>query len=866
VTLQDSTASDARGADSTDAHAGIDPSEYDIARIQRKWLERWEANPPFVVDEASSTKPRKYILDMFPYPSGDLHMGHAEAFAYGDIVARYWRQQGFQVLHPIGWDSFGLPAENAAIKRGTDPREWTYANIAQQKSSFKLYGNSFDWSRELHTSDPEYYHWNQWLFLKLYEKGLAYRKDSWVNWDPVDQTVLANEQVLPDGTSERSGAIVVKKKLTQWYFKITDYADRLLDDLNQLEGSWPAKVIAMQRNWIGRSIGADVDFVIEGHPEKVTVFTTRPDTLFGATFMVVAPDSDLAAELAAGSSPEVQAAFADYLEQVQKSTEVERQDAGRVKTGIPLGRVAINPVNGERMPVWTADYVLADYGHGAVMAVPAHDQRDLDFAIMFDLPVKVVVDTNAPVTGAIPVITQEMLDSVDVPALNPAETGVALTGAGRMINSGPLDGLSKANAITRVIELLEAAGTGRAAKTYRLRDWLISRQRYWGTPIPILHGEDGSLHPVPENELPVRLPDSAGLDLKPKGQSPLGAASEWVNVTLPDGSTATRDPDTMDTFVDSSWYFLRFLDPNDATRAFDPRAADKWAPVDQYVGGVEHAILHLLYARFITKVLFDLGYLSFTEPFSAVLNQGMVLMDGSKMSKSKGNLVEFASELSAHGADALRLTMAFAGPPEDDIDWADVSPTGSAKFLARAWRISGEVSSPPEVEWKGGDAVLRRQTHRLLADAPGLLEAFKFNVVVARLMELVNVIRKTIDSGPGAGDPAVREAIEVVAVILSLFAPYTAEDMWERLGYTSSVAFAGLRKPDPTLLVEESITAIVQVDGKVRDRFDVSPTIHADELEKLARASEAVARSIGDREIVNVIVRAPKLVNIATRG
>jgi len=622
----------------------------------------------------------------------------------------------------------------------------------------------------------------------------------------------------------------------------------------------------MQRNWIGRSIGADVDFVIEGHPDKVTVFTTRPDTLFGATFMVVAPDSDLAAELAAGSTPEVQAAFAAYLEQVQKSTEVERQDAGRVKTGIPLERWAINPVNGERMPVWTADYVLADYGHGAVMAVPAHDQRDLDFALTFDLPVRVVVDTNAATTGSIPVITPEMLEAADLPVPSPVETGVALTGTGRMINSGPLDGLSKTNAITRVIELLTAAGTGRAAKTYRLRDWLISRQRYWGTPIPILHGEDGSLHPVDESELPVRLPDSAGLDLKPKGQSPLGAASDWVNVTLPDGSPARRDADTMDTFVDSSWYFLRFLDPNSDTQAFDPKDADKWAPVDQYVGGVEHAILHLLYARFITKVLFDLGYLNFTEPFSAVLNQGMVLMDGSKMSKSKGNLVEFASELAAHGADALRLTMAFAGPPEDDIDWADVSPTGSSKFLARAWRISGEVTTSTDVEWKGGDAALRRQTHRLLADAPGLLEAFKFNVVVARLMELVNAIRKTIDSGPGAGDPAVREAIEVVAVLLSLFAPYTAEDMWERLGYPPSVAFAGLRKPDPTLLVEESITAIVQVDGKVRDRIEVSPTIHADELERLARASAAVTRSIGERKIVNVIVRAPRLVNIATKG
>jgi leucyl-tRNA synthetase len=851
--------------------AATDADErYDFAAIMQKWAARWEELKPFATDDPTDTRPRKYVLDMFPYPSGDLHMGHAEAFAFGDIVARYWRQQGFNVLHPIGWDSFGLPAENAAIKRGTDPREWTYANIAQQKASFQRYGNSFDWSRELHTSDPEYYKWNQWLFLKLYEKGLAYRKDSWVNWDPVDQTVLANEQVLPDGTSERSGAVVVKKKLTQWYFKITDYADRLLDDLNQLEGSWPSKVIAMQRNWIGRSTGADVDFVIEGHPEKVTVFTTRPDTLFGATFMVVAPDSDLAAELAAGSSAEVRMRFQDYLEQVQRTSEVDRQDAGREKTGIPLERYAINPVNGDRIPIWTADYVLADYGHGAVMAVPAHDQRDLDFALRFGLPVKVVVDTNAPITGAIPVITPEMIESGELPdeppVLDPAGTGVALTGQGRMINSGPLDGLSKQNAISRVIELLQDAGTGRAAKTYRLRDWLISRQRYWGTPIPILHAEDGSLHPVPEDRLPVELPPTEGLDLKPKGQSPLGAATGWVEATLPDGRPARRDPDTMDTFVDSSWYFLRYLDPHDDTRAFDPAQAEKWAPVDQYVGGVEHAILHLLYARFITKVLFDLGYVSFTEPFSAVLNQGMVLMDGSKMSKSKGNLVEFASELRDHGADALRLTMAFAGPPEDDIDWADVSPTGSAKFLARAWRISGEVTSPTDVDWKDGDIALRRATHHLLADAPGLVEAFKFNVVVARLMELVNQIRKTIDAGGGAGDPAVREAIEAVTVLLSLFAPYTAEDMWERLGYPPSVASAGLRKPDPTLLVEDAVTAIVQVDGKVRDRLQVAPSISADELEALARASAAVARAVGEREIVNVIVRAPRVVNIATKG
>ncbi len=848
---------------------GEQEHEYDVARMQEKWLARWDELKPFATSDPDDKRPRKYILDMFPYPSGDLHMGHAEAFALGDIVARYWRQQGFRVLHPIGWDSFGLPAENAAIKRGVDPREWTYSNIEQQKQSMRRYAASFDWDRELHTSDPEYYKWNQWLFLKLYEKGLAYRKDSWVNWDPVDQTVLANEQVLPDGTSDRSGAVVVKKKLTQWYFKITDYADRLLDDLNQLEGTWPAKVLSMQRNWIGRSTGADVDFVIEGgvgagFDGKVTVFTTRPDTLYGATFMVVAPESELAAELVSAAAPEVQKNFADYLVQVQKKTEIERQDASREKTGVPLGRFAVNPVNGERIPIWAADYVLADYGHGAVMAVPAHDQRDLDFARKFSLPVRVVLDTNAPVTGAIPVIIEGEVPD-ELPPLDPASTGVALAGEGRMINSGPLDGLSKSNALHRIIEQLEAAGTGRAAKTYRLRDWLISRQRFWGTPIPIIHGENGELIPVPEDQLPVRLPSTEGLDLKPKGTSPLGAAESWITVTNPlDGTPARRDPDTMDTFVDSSWYFLRFLDPHDDTKAFDPAEADRWAPVDQYVGGVEHAILHLLYARFITKVLYDLGLVGFTEPFSALLNQGMVLSGGSKMSKSRGG-VNLGDEIDAHGVDAIRLTMAFAGPPEDDIDWEDVSPAGAAKFLARAWRLADDVTSSTDIEWKSGDVGLRRVTHHFLAEVPALVEAFKFNVVVARIMELVSATRKVIDGGAGGGDGAVREATETVALALSLFAPYTAEEMWEKLGYPPSVALYGWRRADPTLLVQSSVTAVVQVDGKVRGRLEVSPTIDPAELEGLARALPATTRSVGEREVTSVIVRAPRLVNIVTK-
>ena len=835
---------------SPDSPATEHEGAYDFRAMEAKWSAIWDATEPFTVPDSDDPRPKKYVLDMFPYPSGDLHMGHAEVYALGDVVARYWRLRGYQVLHPIGWDSFGLPAENAAIKRGVDPREWTYQNIAQQKASMKRYAASFDWTRVLHTSDPEYYRWNQWLFLTLYEKGLAYRKDSWVNWDPVDQTVLANEQVLPDGTSDRSGAMVVKKKLTQWYFKITDYADRLLDDLDTLEGRWPAKVLAMQRNWIGRSQGAEVEFAIEGRDTPLTVFTTRPDTLFGATFMVVAPDSDLAEELVQGANDEVTAAFRNYLEQTQRTSEIDRQDASREKTGVFLERYATNPVNGERLPIWVADYVLADYGTGAIMAVPAHDQRDLDFALTFDLPIRVVLDP-----------THEGDELGSLAERDPASTRVALAGDGVMVNSGALDGLGKAEAIARIIDDLEAKGTGRRATTYRLRDWLISRQRFWGTPIPIMYGPGGEEIPVPADQLPVLLPATEGLDLKPQGSSPLGAVSEWVNQTH-NGVAVTRDADTMDTFVDSSWYFLRFMSAHDDTQAFDVERVKQWAPVDQYVGGVEHAILHLLYARFITKVLHDLGYLDFEEPFSSLLNQGMVILDGAKMSKSKGNLVYFSEELDAYGVDAVRLTMAFAGPPEDDIDWRDVSPVGSQKFLARAWRLSGDVTSAPGTSPEGGDVELRRALHRFLADIPGLIEAFKFNVAVARTMEMVNHTRKAIDTGPGGADPAVREAAEAIALALSMFAPHTAEDMWERLGHQPSVALQIWPEADQSLLVEDSVTAIIQINGKVRDRVDVSPGISAEELEKLALGTDAIQRALSGKTVVNVVVRAPKVVAI----
>ncbi|SJM70508.1 leucine--tRNA ligase [Gulosibacter sp. 10] len=825
---------------------------YDFRRLEAKWRPVWDELEPFDTSELDAERPRKYVLDMFPYPSGDLHMGHAEQYALGDAVARYWRHRGFQVLHPIGWDSFGLPAENAAIKRGGDPREWTYENIAQQRDSMRRYAASFDWNRVLHTSDPEYYRWNQWLFLKMYEKGLAYRRESSVNWDPVDQTVLANEQVLPDGTSERSGAVVVKKKLTQWFLRITDYADRLLEDLDQLEGTWPAKVLTMQRNWIGRSFGADVDFVIEGREAPVTVFTTRPDTLFGATFMVVAPDSDLAAELAEQASEETRARFAEYLTETQSMGAIDRQSTDRPKTGLFLERYGVNPMTGERLPIWTSDYVLADYGHGAIMAVPAHDQRDLDFARRFDLPVEVVVEPE-PAEG----------EEID---LDPAASGIALVGDGRLVNSGELDGLSKDEAIARAIEVLLERGTGRAAKNYRLRDWLISRQRYWGTPIPIVYDEDGEEIAVPESELPVRLPDGGGLDLKPKGSSPLGAATEWKTTTTPDGRPAVRDTDTMDTFVDSSWYFLRFLSPNDETRPFDPEQLEQWAPVDQYIGGVEHAILHLLYARFITKVLYDLGYVGFTEPFKALLNQGMVVLNGAKMSKSKGNFVKLGDELDEHGVDAVRTTMLFASPPEEDVDWADVSVAGSGKFLARAWRLAKDVSSEPGADLSAGDPSLRRVTARVLDEVPRLGESFKYNVIIARLMELTNAARKAVDGAAGPADPAVREAAETLAMMLDLFAPYVAEDMWQQLGHEPSVSQAVWPEAEPALLVDESVTAVVQVNGKVRDKIEVAPGIDEESFKELALASSGAKRTIGEKEIVKIIAKAPKFVNIVVKG
>ena len=809
---------------------------HDPHAIEDRWLPVWDRLDLNRAGRRAGAE-KRYLLDMFSYPSGDLHMGHAEAFGLADVLSRYWMRRGYDVLHPVGWDSFGLPAENAAIKRDEHPATYTYANIETQAAAFRRFAISFDWSRRLHTSDPEYYRWTQWLFLRFRERGLAYRKSSAVNWCPNDQTVLANEQVV-QGACERCGAVVTKRELTQWFFKVTDYADRLLDDMEQLRGHWPERVLKMQENWIGRSQGAHVDFRVGDR--AVTVFTTRPDTLYGATFFVVAADAPLALELCA---PDRRGALAAYREQVRALSDIDRQATDRDKTGVDLGVTALNPVTGEQVPVYAADYVLADYGTGAIMAVPAHDQRDLDFARAFDLPVRVVVDTGAE---------------------DPAVTGVATAGEGTLVNSGPYDGLAKAEAIGRVVADLESRGGGSGAVNYRLRDWLLSRQRFWGAPIPIVHCPGCGEVAVPDDQLPVRLPDLRGEALKPRGTSPLGAATEWLHVDCPScGGPATRDTDTMDTFVDSSWYFLRFLSPGATDAPFDVEAAREWLPVAQYVGGVEHAILHLLYSRFFMKVLHDMGLVGPVEPFAALMNQGQVINQGRAMSKSLGNGVDLGAELARYGVDAVRLTMVFAGPPEDDIDWADVSPAGSVKYLARVLRLATDVAGLPVAGTR--DDGVDRAVARAVDDVTRLIDAQRLNVGVAKLMELTNALRKGVDAAAPA-DGSLRDGVSALAVMLGCYAPFTGEEIWSRLGHDvtsgDSVHDSSWPSADPALLVEDFVTCVVQVKGKVRDRLEVAPDISEDDLRALALASDGVVRALGGAAVRTVVVRPPRLVNV----
>jgi leucyl-tRNA synthetase len=810
---------------------------YDPTVIESKWVERWEQEDVFRASEdPGDRRPRFYALDMFPYPSGDLHMGHAEAFSGGDAVARFAAMRGNNVLHPIGWDSFGLPAENAAIRRGVHPKEWTYANIEQQARSFRRMGMSFDWSRRLHTSDPEYYRWTQWLFLRLFERGLAYRKNAPANWCPKDATVLANEQVI-NGACERCGTPVVRKDLTQWFFKITDYAQRLLDDMDELV-TWPERVITMQRNWIGRSEGAGVTFTIAETGDEVEVFTTRPDTLWGVTFFVFAIEHPLVPKLA--HAGEAEADTRRLIDELQATPLTNREQA-ESREGVELGVHAVNPVNGERVPCFVAPYVLMEYGTGAVMGVPAHDQRDFEFARAHGLPIRVVVQPE----------DQER---------DPDAMTEAYDHEGVMVNSGPFDGVRSPASIDQVIEWLEHEGKGERAVTYRLRDWLISRQRYWGAPIPIVHCPTDGEVAVPDDQLPVELPDD--VDFTPGGDSPLARHPTWKRVTCPKcGGPATRDTDTMDTFVDSSWYFFRYCSPDDRTQPFDPADVARWMPVDQYVGGVEHAILHLLYSRFFAKVLCDMGTITFTEPFLRLMNQGQVIFGGASMSKSKGNIVEPMPLVERWGADAMRLTMLFAGPFEDDIDWMLIAPDPDKRPPMNAWlgRVHTAVFEAASRAGEEPEALVRL-THRTIQGVTEDLERFRFNVALSKLMVLTNEIRSTLDAGGAA-----RGAAEAVALMLAPVAPFLAEELWrDALGHDETVHRAVWPAFDPEIARLERVTLVVQVDGKVRDRIEVDADATEEACREVALASPNARRAIDGRPVANVVVRPPRLVNVVT--
>jgi leucyl-tRNA synthetase len=813
---------------------------YEASEIEPRWVKVWEDERLFEASEdPSDGRPRFYALDMFPYPSGDLHMGHAEAFSGGDTIARFQAMRGHNVLHPIGWDSFGLPAENAAIKRGIPPAAWTDANVEQQASSFRRMGFSFDWTRRLQTSDPEYYRWTQWLFLRLFEKGLAYRKASPVNWCPKDQTVLANEQVI-QGRCERCGTPVERRDLTQWFFKITEYAQRLLDDVDDLV-DWPDRVVTMQRNWIGRSDGAEVTFTIDETGEEIPIFTTRPDTLWGVTFFVFSVEHPAVRRLAelGGTWEQVR----PLVEQASRVSLADRE-AANTRDGVFLGVHAVNPVNGEKVPCFAAPYVLTEYGTGAIMAVPAHDQRDFEFARQHDLPVRIVIRP---------------------PGEDPEPDSIteALPHDGVMVNSGPFDGEPSPASIAKVTTWLEEEGRGRAKVEFRLRDWLISRQRYWGAPIPIVHCPTCGEVAVPDDQLPVELPEDA--DFRLGGESPLARHPTWKHVSCPScGGAAERDTDTMDTFVDSSWYFFRYCSPGDEDGPFRPEDVERWMPGGQYTGGVEHAILHLLYCRFITKVLYDMGMIRFVEPFPKLMNQGQVIFGGASMSKSKGNIVEPMPLVERWGADTMRLMMLFAGPFEDDIDWKLIAGDpdrrpGVTSWLGRVFAAVGEaiergdaVPEPPE---------LVRATHKAIKGVTEDAERFRFNTAISKLMVLTNDMRTALDAGAGA-----LGAARALTLLLAPFAPFAAEELWRvELGEPESTWRASWPTFDPALVVEETVTLVVQVDGKVRDKLEVPADIGEADALTAARSSAGARRALDGREVIKEIVRAPKLVNLVTR-
>lgn len=822
-------------------------SEYNPREIEPKWQKYWEENNFYKTADDRHGK-KYYVLEMFPYPSGHLHMGHMRVYSIGDVLVRFLRMRGYNVLHPMGWDAFGLPAENAAIERQVHPAKWTYDNIEAMKKQLKALGISYDWDREVATCSPDYYKWTQWLFLLFYKRGLAYKKKAAVNWCPQCATVLANEQV-EDGGCWRCGSEVTVKDLDQWFLRITDYAERLLEDLQLLSG-WPERVITMQENWIGKSEGAEIRFPVQGSDKEIAVFTTRPDTLFGVTYMVLAAEHPLVEELTAGTEQE--AAVRAFVEKTRKLTEISRTSTETEKEGIFTGAYCINPVNGEAVPILVGNYVLMGYGTGAVMGVPAHDQRDFEFARKYNLPVRTVISPD----GSEP-------------------AGIELNGAyedeGVLVNSGRFNGLPSEEAKEAIIAYLEENNWGKRQVTYRLRDWLISRQRYWGTPIPIIYCDRCGTVPVPEEDLPVLLPED--IELQPGGKSPLARHESFFRTVCPVCvGSARRETDTMDTFIDSSWYFMRYADAKNEKAPFDKEKCDAWMPVDQYIGGIEHAILHLLYARFFTKVLHDAGLTSAVEPFTRLLAQGMVNKDGAKMSKSKGNVVSPDEIIEKYGADTGRLFILFASPPEKDLDWSDRGVEGCFRFLKRVWRLVDRYActvsaagggAPPSEDEK----TLRQAFHSALKKVTvDIEERFNFNTAISAIMEAVNAAyRYTRKKGENVHAGTMAEILPMLVLMLAPFAPHLGEEMWQRLGQKESVHLQPWPEYDPAALQVEEVEIAVQVNGKVRAHLAVPSGLEKAELEKIAAADERIKRFTDNKEIVKVISVPGKLVNIVVR-
>ncbi len=817
---------------------------YNFADIEKKWQKKWEDEHAFKVDE-STDKPKYYALEMFPYPSGNLHMGHVRNYSIGDVVSRFKKMNGYNVLHPMGWDSFGLPAENAAIKHGANPKDWTFSNMDNMRHQLKSMGISYDWDREVATCKPDYYKWTQWMFLQLYKNGLAYKKKSFVNWCPSCKTVLANEQVV-NGKCERCKSDVGKKDLEQWFFKITDYADRLLKDIDRLKG-WPDKVKTMQSNWIGKSNGAQVDFKLDGSDEVLTVYTTRPDTIYGVTFMVMAPESPLTEEIISGSETEKECR--DFINKMQFVKEIDRASTDTEKEGVFTGRYVINPITGKKVPLYLANYVLMDYGTGIVMAVPAHDQRDFDFAKKYDLPINVVI-------------------SPDGSDIDSASLKEAFAAEGTLINSGEFNGMNNKEALPKIIEYMDKNGIGRKKVNFRLRDWLISRQRYWGAPIPVIYCEDCGTVPVDEKDLPVLLPED--VEFSGQGESPLTTSKSFRHALCPKcGKMGTRDMDTMDTFVCSSWYYLRYCDPHNDKRPFDKAKTDYWMNVDQYIGGVEHAILHLLYARFLTKALHDLGYVSCDEPFENLLTQGMVLKDGTKMSKSLGNVVSPEEIIDKYGADTARLFILFAAPPERDLEWSDKAVEGSYRFLNRVFRFIDDNKDKISLDAKYDVSALTFSDKNLrytlnysikkITDDIGI--RFNFNTAISSVMELVNALY----AYTGTNDALVSEVCTKMIIMLAPFVPHITEELWQMIGGLGSVHSQKWPEFDESALVKDEIEIVIQVNGKVKDKMLISSGLTDDEIKETVLANEKISEFTNGKQIVKIIIVKGKLVNIVVK-